>query len=69
MATMGPVLFTNVRILDGTGQLPYAGSVLVQGELWKAWSAEPIPAGARVKVLAVRGLMLEVAPEKEKETT
>jgi imidazolonepropionase-like amidohydrolase len=28
---MNTVLFTNVRILDGTGQLPYAGSVLVQG--------------------------------------
>jgi imidazolonepropionase-like amidohydrolase len=25
------VLFTNVRILDGTGQQPYAGSVLVRG--------------------------------------
>src|SRR5262245_6108979 len=29
---MGPVLFTNVRILDGTGQLPYSGSVLVEGK-------------------------------------
>jgi imidazolonepropionase-like amidohydrolase len=28
---MTEVLFTNVRILDGTGTLPYAGSVLVQG--------------------------------------
>ena len=28
---MNDVLFTNVRILDGTGTLPYAGSVLVQG--------------------------------------
>ena len=28
---MSDVLFTNVRILDGTGTLPYAGSVLVQG--------------------------------------
>jgi imidazolonepropionase-like amidohydrolase len=28
---MSDVLFTNVRILDGTGQLPYAGSVRVQG--------------------------------------
>jgi membrane-bound ClpP family serine protease len=45
------------------------GTVLVQGELWKASSAEPIPAGARARVLSVRGLMLEVAPEKEKETT
>ena len=28
---MSDVLFTNVRILDGTGQLPYPGSVRVQG--------------------------------------
>jgi imidazolonepropionase-like amidohydrolase len=28
---MSEVLFTNVRILDGTGTLPYAGSVLVEG--------------------------------------
>ena len=28
---MKEVLFTNVRILDGTGTLPYAGSVLVRG--------------------------------------
>jgi len=25
------VLFTNVRILDGTGAQPYAGDVLVEG--------------------------------------
>ena len=28
---MGNVLFTNVRIFDGTGALPYTGEVLVQG--------------------------------------
>ena len=28
---MADVVFTNVRILEGTGQLPYSGSVLVQG--------------------------------------
>ena len=28
---MADTLFTNVRILDGTGQNPYTGSVLVQG--------------------------------------
>ena len=28
---MATVLFTNVRILDGSGALPYAGEVLVQG--------------------------------------
>ncbi len=26
------VLFTNVRILDGTGEYPYTGEVLVQGK-------------------------------------
>ena len=30
-STMGNVLFTNVRILDGSGELPYPGEVLVQG--------------------------------------
>ena len=28
---MSDILFTNVRILDGTGQNPYTGSVLVRG--------------------------------------
>ena len=28
---MTSVLFTNVRVLDGTGAPPYAGEVLVQG--------------------------------------
>ena len=27
----GPILFTNVRILDATGEYPYTGEVLVQG--------------------------------------
>jgi len=31
MASMDSTLFTNVRILDGTGAMPYSGSVLVQG--------------------------------------
>ena len=28
---MAPTLFTNVNILEGTGVLPYRGSVLVEG--------------------------------------
>ncbi|MCS6921615.1 MAG: amidohydrolase family protein, partial [Elioraea sp.] len=28
---MGNVLFTNVRILDGSGAQPYTGEVLIQG--------------------------------------
>jgi hypothetical protein len=27
----GPVLFTNVRILDATGEYPYTGEALIQG--------------------------------------
>ena len=33
---MSNTLFTNVRILDGTGAMPYAGSVLVQGNRIRA---------------------------------
>jgi membrane-bound serine protease (ClpP class) len=40
------------------------GRVLVHGELWQAFSAEPIPAGARARVVGVRGLSVEVTPEK-----
>jgi len=45
------VLFTNVRILDGSGQAPYAGSVLVRGNRIAAVgrSTAPVPtAGATV---------------------
>ena len=27
----GPILFTNVRVLDATGEYPYTGEVLIQG--------------------------------------
>jgi imidazolonepropionase-like amidohydrolase len=48
---MADTLFTNVRILDGSGQLPYAGSVLVQGNRIRqvGRSTAPIaPGGATV---------------------
>ncbi len=38
------------------------GQVLVRGELWLAETAEPVPAGAYLKVLGVRGLTLLVEP-------
>jgi membrane-bound serine protease (ClpP class) len=40
---------------------PY-GRVRIRGELWSARSAEPLRLGERVKVTAVDGLTLEVAP-------
>jgi len=44
--------------LNGAG----AGMVFVSGELWRARAAQAIPAGARIRVLRVDGLTLEVAP-------
>jgi imidazolonepropionase-like amidohydrolase len=48
---MDSTLFTNVRILDGTGTMPYAGSVLVQGNRIRTVgrsSAALAPSGATV---------------------
>jgi imidazolonepropionase-like amidohydrolase len=48
---MATTLFTNVRILDGSGALPYAGSVLVEGTRIKSVgrsSAALAPTGATV---------------------
>ena len=48
---MTTTLFTNVHILDGSGTLPYAGSVLVDGNRIKSVgrsSAAPAPTGATV---------------------
>jgi len=36
------------------------GKVLVHGEYWNAFSERPIPAGARVRVIKVNGLTIEV---------
>lgn len=38
------------------------GMVRVQGELWRAISAEPVPEGKPVRVLRIQGLKLYVAP-------
>jgi membrane-bound serine protease (ClpP class) len=36
------------------------GKLFVHGEIWRAVSKEPLPAGARARVLAVHGLEIEV---------
>jgi membrane-bound serine protease (ClpP class) len=38
------------------------GKVLVRGEYWNAWSTQVIPAGARVRVVRLQGLKVEVEP-------
>jgi membrane-bound serine protease (ClpP class) len=39
-----------------------SGKVFVHGEYWEAISRAPIPKGARVRVVKVVGLLLEVEP-------
>jgi len=39
-----------------------AGKVFIHGELWDAVASTPVAAASRVRVLAVNGLQLEVAP-------
>ncbi|HJY85576.1 MAG TPA: nodulation protein NfeD [Candidatus Acidoferrales bacterium] len=50
---------------DGTGR----GMVLVHGELWRAMAQEKIPKGARVRVVKVDGLTLEVEPTQRRSGT
>jgi membrane-bound serine protease (ClpP class) len=38
------------------------GMIRVHGELWRAYSSQPVPAGATVRVLRVDGLKLQVEP-------
>jgi membrane-bound serine protease (ClpP class) len=38
------------------------GKVFVHGEYWNAFSDRPIPAGARVRVVRVQDLKIEVEP-------
>ncbi len=43
----------------------FAGMVRMHGELWRAVASQAIPAGARVRVLRVTGLTVQVAPADE----
>lgn len=61
---------TGVELLVGaTGEvserLAPTGQIRVRGEIWEARSASELPPGARVRVTAVNGLILEVEPLDE----
>ncbi len=47
------------------GESVFAGMVRMHGELWRAVASQAIPAGARVRVLRVTGLTVQVAPADE----
>jgi membrane-bound serine protease (ClpP class) len=42
-----------------------SGKVLVQGEVWNAWSKNTIPQGAWIRTVGIEGLLLEVQAESE----
>ncbi|MCA1826404.1 MAG: nodulation protein NfeD [Myxococcales bacterium] len=50
-------------LIGEVGEVRDDSHILVAGELWKAQSPLPLTPGGRARVLAVRGLTLEVAPE------
>jgi membrane-bound serine protease (ClpP class) len=45
------------------------GSVQARGELWSAWSEEPIPEGALVRIIQRDGFLLKVETEEVPEET
>ncbi len=47
------------------GEGVFAGMVRMHGELWRAVAPETIPAGARVRVVRITGLTMQVKPEHE----
>jgi membrane-bound serine protease (ClpP class) len=57
------------QLIGATGEaserLAPSGHVRILGELWEARSSSELPAGARVRVVAVDGLTLEVEPVGE----
>ena len=38
------------------------GHVLVEGEIWRAVASEPVPMGAKLRVVGHEQLLLHVAP-------
>ena len=57
------------HLVGATGEvaerLAPSGHVRILGELWEARSSSELPRGARVRVVAVHGLTLEVEPIDE----
>lgn len=58
-----PLLAGGNSLIGEIGEVRDDGTMMVGGELWKAHSAQPLAPGSRARVLAVRGLTLEVVPE------
>ena len=59
LATAIEPLAPHGRESEGQGQ---EGRILVEGEIWSAVASEPVPAGARVRVVAHQDYLLRVVP-------
>ncbi len=53
------------EVCEALSDLDPEGRVFVHGETWKARSRTPVRKGTRVKVVAVRGMMLEVEERRD----
>jgi membrane-bound ClpP family serine protease len=53
---------TAMESIQPAGHVP-EGRVLVEGEIWRAVSSAPIPAGATVRVVGHEHFLLRVEPE------
>jgi membrane-bound serine protease (ClpP class) len=62
-STREPLRTGAYSLIGEVGEMREGGSVLVGGELWKTSGAAGLEPGERVRIIAVRGLTLEVAPE------
>ena len=51
-------------IAGPAGESAFAGMVRMHGELWRAVASQAIPAGARVRVVRVTGLTVQVTPDE-----
>ena len=49
-------------ICEARTPLEPSGKVFVRGEYWDAVCSQPVPAGTRVRVVEVEGLVLKVEP-------
>lgn len=65
-ALKGRPLINMDKVIGASGEAKTAiyneGSAYVAGENWSAHSQVPIPAGARIKVIAREGIIVEVEP-------
>lgn len=71
-ARQRPVVSGQEQMIGGLCEVmdafEHQGRVRVHGEVWNARSTVPMRQGEKARVLAIRGLILEIGPERSRET-